>query len=89
MAQPIPREIRTTLESWSDCYGQVRIASGLAVLEVADSITLRELQVTTSLSQHIIAWLSPRSVALSDQAVGLLTEEMAALGHTPKLERRR
>jgi hypothetical protein len=45
---------------------------------------LRELEAGTSLSQHIVARLSPRTVLVPDEAVNGLLREFAAKDYTPK-----
>ncbi|KPL23945.1 MAG: hypothetical protein AMJ93_03465 [Anaerolineae bacterium SM23_84] len=84
MPLPVPPAIHTALRDWWERYGQVRLYRGLALLELGDELTLRELEASTSLSQHIVAKLSPQLVLVPEPAVDVLLEELTARGHTPK-----
>ena len=84
---PIPVTIEQALTAWWTAYGQVRLYEGLALLEVGDDLTLRELEVSTSLSRRVLARLSPRQVLVSEKAVPILLQEFAAKGLTPKESR--
>jgi hypothetical protein len=84
MPQPIPSALQQTLSQWWTRYGQVRLYDGFGLLELRDEVTLRELEAGTSLSQHIVARLSPRMVLVPDEAVDDLLREFAAKDYTPK-----
>lgn len=84
MPLPIPETPYKTLSDWWARYGQVRLYEGLALLELGDDVASRELEASTSLSQHIVAKLSPRLVLVPDGAVKALLREFAAKGYMPK-----
>jgi hypothetical protein len=84
MPKAIPSALQETLSQWWTRYGQVRLYDGFGLLEVRDEVTLRELEAGTSLSQHIVARLSPRTVLVPDEAVNGLLREFAAKDYTPK-----
>ncbi len=84
MPLPVPEAVRQTLSFWWARYGQVRLYEGLALLQLTDDLTLRELEASTSLSQYITARLSPCLVLVSDEAVDALLREFTAKGYTPK-----
>jgi hypothetical protein len=84
MPCPIPPAIHEALSNLWTLYGQVHLYEGLALLEVKDDITLRELEATTSLTQHILTRLSPNLLVLADEAVDGLVDELSAQGYTPR-----
>jgi len=87
MPVPMPQAIEQALTAWWTAYGQVRLYEGLALLEVGDDLTLRELEISTSLRKRVMARLSPRQVLVSEKAVPILMLELAAKGLTPKESR--
>jgi hypothetical protein len=84
MPRAIPSALEQTLSEWWTQYGKVRLYDGFGLLELRDEVTLRELEAATSLSQHIIARLSPRLVLVREEAVDNLLREFAAKDYTPK-----
>ena len=84
MPQTTPATLREMLRQFWTRYGQVRLYEGFSLLELSDEVTLRELEASTSLSQHIVARLSPRLVLVGDEAVEALLREFAAKDYTPK-----
>jgi hypothetical protein len=84
MPRPIPSALQETLSQWWARYGQVRLYDGFGLLELRDEVTLQELEASTSLSQHIVARLSPRIVLVRDEAVDSLLHELVAKGYAPK-----
>ncbi len=81
---PMPGAVRQSLSTLWTRYGEVHLYEGLALLEMKDEITLRELEATTSLSQHILARLSPGLVVLADEAVDALISELSDHGYMPR-----
>ncbi|UCC75492.1 MAG: helicase-associated domain-containing protein [Anaerolineales bacterium] len=84
MPVPVPPAVDAALHDWWRRYGLLRTYRGLALLELGDELTLRELEASTSLSQHIVAKLSAQLVLVPEAAVDDLLEELTARGHTPK-----
>lgn len=66
-------------------YGRVRLYSDAALLEVADSVVLRELQATTSVDEQVVRALSPTLLLLKKQGAERLTEDLKRRGQTPLL----
>jgi hypothetical protein len=66
-------------------YGRVRLYSDATLLEVADGLTLRELQATTSLDEQVVRALSPTLLLLRKQGAERITEELKRRGQTPLL----
>ena len=84
MPAEIPPPVREELGDWWTRYGQVHLYDGLALLEAEDAVTMRELEATTSLSQHILARLSSQMLLVPHSAVEALLQEFLAKGYTPK-----
>ncbi len=84
MPLPVPPALDLALHDWWGRYGQLRLYKGLTLVELGDELTLQELEASTSLSQHIVAKLSPQLVLVPEAAVDALLEELTARGHTPK-----
>ena len=84
LSQPIPAAVREMLGQFWTRYGQVRLYEGFSLLELDDEVTLRELEAGTSLSQHIVARLSPHLVVVPEEAVETLMREFAAKDYMPK-----
>lgn len=84
MPQPMPDHIHTRLETWWQGYGQVRIYENITVIEFDDDYVLAEMKAATSLSQHLIAEISPRLVLIPAEAVDSLSAELEKAGYTPK-----
>jgi hypothetical protein len=84
MPLPMPESFGSTLREWWGRYGTVRLYDGFALLEVDDDVTLRELEATTSLAQHIVAKMSPRMVLVPEAQVDDLVRQLQARGHMPR-----
>ncbi len=83
---PLTTAARGLINELAGHFGRLRVYEGLTTLELTDELALRELLASTSLSQAVIAQLSPRSIVIRDDAVDALVAEMIARGHTPKVE---
>jgi hypothetical protein len=81
---PIPQSMYEALRGWWSSYGQVHLYEGLALLEVSDDLTLQELEASTSLTQYVLARLSPRTLVMRDSGVESLLAELAAKGYLPR-----
>ena len=84
MPLSMPERFVSTLREWWSRYGAVRLYDGFALLEVEDEMTLRELEASTSLSQHIAARVSPRHVLIPEAQVDELLRQVQANGHMPR-----
>ncbi len=80
----MPATIQAQLADWWAAYGRVRIYRGLTVIEFADDYALSEMKAVTSLSQHIVAQISPRLVIVDERAADALVHELERAGYTPK-----
>jgi hypothetical protein len=84
MPKPMPDSFRRILQDWWTRYAEVRLYDGFALLEVDDELILRELEATTSLSQYIIARVSPCLVLVPEAQVDALMLQIRDKGHTPR-----
>lgn len=84
MPQPLPAHLRARLETWWQGYGQVRLYENVTVIEFSDDYALAEMKGVTSLSQQLIAEVSPRLVLIPAEAVDSLIAELEQAGYTPK-----
>ena len=79
-----PDTLKRALADWWSQYGQIHLYEGLALLELGDDFTLRELEASTALGKHVVARLSSRLVLVPDKAVPQLLHEFAAKGLMPR-----
>lgn len=79
------RTLLAQLERWTANYGRVRIYTDVALLEVADSMVMRELKATTSIQEQVAQTIHPALLILKRQGAALLTEELKRRGQTPLL----
>ncbi len=66
-------------------YGRIRLYSDVTLLEVADTLTLRELTATTSIDRQVIHAIHPTSMILKKQGGEQLIDELKRRGQTPML----
>lgn len=66
-------------------YGRVRLYAEATLLEVADTLVIRELSATTSLDKQIIRSIHPTLLLLKKQGGELLVEELKGRGQLPLL----
>lgn len=66
-------------------YGRVRLYTDVTLVEVADTLTLRELAATTSIEQQVIRFLTPTTLLVKKQAAPLLVDELKRRGQVPLL----
>lgn len=71
------------LERWTHNYGRVRVYTHTALLEVADTLVMRELSATTSLDQQIVQSLHPTMHILRRSGAGRLIDDLKRRGQTP------
>jgi hypothetical protein len=77
--------LATRLERWIDSYGRVRIYTGVALLEAADSMVMRELSATTSLDGQIVKAIHPTLLILNRPGAELVSDELKRRGQSPLL----
>jgi hypothetical protein len=73
------------LEQWIAGYGRVRIYTGVALLETADTGVMRELSATTSLDAQSVQSIQPTMLVLKKTALGLVIDELKRRGQSPLL----
>jgi hypothetical protein len=64
-------------------YGQVRLYTDMTLLEVADNLTMRELNATTSVEQHIVQPIRPTLLILEKQGGEQVLDELKRRGQAP------
>ncbi len=64
-------------------YGRVRLYTGVTLLEVADTLTLRELAATTSIDRQVISSIYPTLMILKKQGGEQLVDELRRRGQAP------
>ena len=64
-------------------YGRVRLYTGVTLLEVTDTLTLRELAATTSIEQQTIHAIHPTMLVLRKQGREQLIDELKRRGQAP------
>jgi len=86
---PMAAALAQQLRRWEAHYGHWRLYTGhLALVEVKDSVALRELKAVSSLQTMIFAELSPYHVLIPDDQVDAFVRELQEKGYTPKLIKR-
>jgi len=73
------------LERWAASYGRMRIYTGVALLEAADSMVMRELSATTSLDGQIVKAIQPTLLILNKPGAELVSDELKRRGQSPLL----
>jgi hypothetical protein len=81
---PLPQMV-AQLERWTANYGRVRLYTGVSLLEVADSLVMRELAMTTSVEEQIVQNIQPTLMILKKQGTERLLEDLKRRGQTPLL----
>ena len=66
-------------------YGRVRLYTDVTLLDVADTLTMRELAATTSIEKQIAHIIHPTLMLLNKQGGEQLIEELKRRGQTPLL----
>ncbi len=79
------RRLIAQLTNWTSSYGRVRLYTGVALVEVADNIVLRELAATTSMDEHIVQTITPTLMILKKQGMAQMIEDLKRRGQTPLL----
>ena len=79
---PIEEMLRRLERSIAN-YGRVRIYTAVTLLEVADTLTLRELAATTSVEQQTIQAIHPTMLVLRKPGGEQLIDELKRRGQAP------
>jgi hypothetical protein len=75
----------TQLERWTASYGRVRLYTGVSLLEVADTLVMRELSAITSLEEQVVQAVSPTRMILKKQGTERIVEDLKRRGQVPLL----
>ncbi|MEO8971509.1 MAG: Rho termination factor N-terminal domain-containing protein [Ktedonobacteraceae bacterium] len=84
-------QLLVQLERWTANYGRVRLYTDATLLEVADSMVMRELKATTTLQEQMVQAINPLNpihpmqLLLKKSGAEQLTEELKRRGQTPLL----
>jgi hypothetical protein len=73
------------LERWIASYGRVRLYTGVSLVEVADSMVMRELAATTSVEEQIVKSVTPTLMILKRQGTEHIVEDLKRRGQSPLL----
>jgi hypothetical protein len=71
------------LERWIMQYGRVRLYIGVTLLEVADTLVMRELTATTSVEEQIVQAISPTLLILKRGGSERIVDELKRHGQAP------
>jgi|GEM_PF-3923596 len=78
--QPLPQNVRYTLDSWDQVFGQVQLYQSAAILE-GPATVLDRLEVMPELAGLVVRRLSPERLVLRDAAQA--EQRLVALGELP------
>jgi hypothetical protein len=78
--QPLPQNVRYTLEAWNRAFEQVQIVQNSTLLEGTSGI-LDQLQVTRELAPYVVRRLAPTRLLLADTKA--VEQVLAQLGELP------
>jgi hypothetical protein len=81
-------QISVRIERMHASYGRTRFYTHIPLLEVADSMVLREIEATTALKEQIARALNPTTFVLSSAGVGPLIDELKRRGNAPLVHER-
>jgi hypothetical protein len=73
------------LERWTGSYGRVRLYTGVSLLEVTDTLVMRELAATTSVEEQVVQAISPTRMILKKQGIDRIIEDLKRRGQVPLL----
>src|SRR6266700_5051702 len=73
------------LERWTANYGRVRLYTGVSLLEVTDTLVMRELSATTSVEEQVVEAISPTRTILKKQGAERIVEDLKRRGQVPLL----
>ena len=78
-------QLLTQLERWTASYGRVRFYTGVSLMEVADSVVMRELAATTSVEEQIVQSITPTLMILKKQGAERIIDDLKRRGQGPLL----
>ncbi len=81
---PLPEDLSAALQRWWQGYGSLHFYEDIALLEFADDFILNELMAGTSLPLYLLYRFSQRLIAIRQEGVDILREELVKKGYTPK-----
>lgn len=75
----------TQVERWIANYGRIRFYTNVAMLEVADTVVMRELNATTALDEQVVRSLHPTLHILKRPGAERLIDDLKRRGQMPLL----
>jgi hypothetical protein len=75
----------TQLERWTASYGRVRFYTGVSLMEVADSLVMRELAATAPVEEQIVQSITPTLMILKKQDTERIVEDLRRRSQGPLL----
>jgi len=76
-------QILAQLEHWAASYGRMRVYTDVTLLEVADTIVMRELSATSTLDEQIVQAIHPTLHILKKSGTERLIDDLKRRGQTP------
>ena len=78
-------QLTTRLAQWQASYRQVRIYTGVTLLETVDTAVMREVLATTSLEERIVQNIHPTLTIIKPEMIAPVIEELKQRGQSPLL----
>jgi hypothetical protein len=86
---PIPSTPRSPLLTELECriknYGRVRLYTDVTLLEVADTLVIRELSAITPLEEQVVRTIHPTLLILKKQGAERIVQDLKRRGQVPLL----
>ncbi len=80
-----PTPLLTQLECRIKNYGRVRLYTDVTLLEVADTLVIRELSATTPLEEQVVRTIHPTLLILKKQGAERIVQDLKRRGQVPLL----
>ena len=88
-APQAPLRVSTPLLTELECriknYGRVRLYTDVTLLEVADTLVMRELSATTPLEEQVVRTIHPTLLILKKQGAERIVQDLKRRGQVPLL----
>jgi Helicase conserved C-terminal domain len=81
----VPTPLLTELECRIKNYGRVRLYTDVTLLEVADTLVMRELSATTPLEEQVVRTIHPTLLILKKQGAERIVQDLKRRGQVPLL----
>ncbi|MBN1890030.1 MAG: helicase-associated domain-containing protein [Thermoflexales bacterium] len=83
---PIPPAAMARIEQAAGRIGRLRLYEGLALIECADELALKEILAGTRLKEQLVCQLSPRLAVIRAESVDPAIGELIDKGYTPRVQ---